>query len=99
MAIVMAIPMEIIVEVVYASKDEQALLAVKLSPGSLAEDAIKASGILEKFPELNLAKIKIGVFSKSIALNYILQDGDRIEIYRPLTIDPKTARLLRARKS
>lgn len=85
------------VEVVYLSKDKEYLLKVIVLPNSTVEDAIVASGILITCPEIDLKKNKVGVFSKLVTLEKRLQPGDRVEIYRPLLIDPKQARILRAK--
>lgn len=86
------------IEVVYAAKDRQLLLTVQVPPGSTISQAIQLSGILTHFPEINLDKQKIGVFSKKRELTDVVQAGERIEIYRPLTIDPKDARRAKAKK-
>lgn len=85
------------VEVCYAGKMEQRLIAVSLPPASLVIDAILASGLLDAFPELSLAG-NVGIFSKKVPLNQMLQEGDRVEIYRPLLASPNELRLLRAKK-
>jgi putative ubiquitin-RnfH superfamily antitoxin RatB of RatAB toxin-antitoxin module len=87
----------ITVEVAYAKPDEQKILVVKVPEGATIEQAIHASGILTFFPEINLEKQKVGVFSKSCLLSDVVYEGERIEIYRPLLIDPKDARRKRVR--
>lgn len=87
------------VEVCYASPTQQCLLSVQVPENSIAGDAIQNSGILTRFPELKLNEISLGIFSKKCSLDTVLKEGDRVEIYRPLTIDPKTARRLRAEKN
>lgn len=86
----------ILVEVVYALNDRQKLLSVKLPAGSTVEEAIRRSGILADFPEIDLAVNKVGVFSKACKLDTVLRDKDRVEIYRPLIADPKEVRRQRA---
>lgn len=88
----------ITVEVAYARPDCQRIIALQIEIGSTIESAIKRSGILTLFPEIDLAKQKVGVFSKSRELTDEVQAGDRIEIYRPLLIDPKDARRAKAKK-
>lgn len=83
---------DITVEVAYAMPNEQLIVPIKVHAGITAEDAIKASGIMDKFPEINLAHSKIGVFGKLIRLDAPLRHLDRVEIYRPLTADAKAAR-------
>lgn len=87
---------EILVEVAYALPTEQIILPIKASADTTAENAIKQSGILTKFPEINLAENKIGIFGKLTQLDTVLRDKDRIEIYRPLIADPKEVRRQRA---
>lgn len=88
----------IVIEITYASPETQDLRALSVSEGSTVEEVIKQSGLLERFPEIDLAKNKVGIFSQQVALSQSVQAGDRVEIYRPLTIDPKQARQLRAQK-
>lgn len=80
------------VEVAYARPDKQVLIAVEVQAGVSVEGAIRHSGVLESFPEINLDVNKVGVFGKLGSLNMPLRAGDRVEIYRPLLIDPKEAR-------
>lgn len=84
------------VEVAYALPDEQLILTVNGEPGMTLQQAIEASGIMERFPEIDLAKNKVGVFGKLASLDSTLNPGDRVEIYRPLIADPKEARKKRA---
>lgn len=87
------------VEVAYALADTQWLIALDVPNGTTAEQAIIQSGILESQPSINLKQNTIGVFSKVISKDTVLQNGDRVEIYRPLSIDPKQKRLIRANQS
>jgi hypothetical protein len=84
------------VEVIYALPAQQPLLHVLLAEGATVEDAIRASGVLEAFPEIDLAKNKVGIFSKLVKLDEKVRDRDRVEIYRPLIADPKEVRRKRA---
>ena len=70
---------------------------VELAAPATAFDAVRASGLLERFPELGLGAPNIGIWGRSAAPDVALHDGDRVELYRPLAIDPKEARRLRAR--
>jgi len=92
MANVKAIP----VEVVYALPDEQFLTRLEVPEGSSAELAIRESGILARFPELDLDSHKIGIFGKLKKPDQVLRVGYRVEIYRPLIADPKVVRKQRA---
>ena len=85
------------VEVVYASVTEQVLLEVELKKDASVQQAIEKSGILQQFPEINLDTQTVGIFSRRVNLEHLLQAGDRVEIYRPLTIDPKDARMARVK--
>src|SRR3989304_2671784 len=87
---------EIMVEVAYALPHEQVIIPVKMAEGATAEAAIKASGIVNKFPEIDLSTSKIGVFGKLSKLDAVLRNLDRVEIYRPLIADPKEVRRQRA---
>ncbi|HEY9049983.1 MAG TPA: RnfH family protein [Gammaproteobacteria bacterium] len=80
------------VEVAYARADKQVILPVNVPVGTTAEQAIRFSGILEQFPEIDLDSNKIGIFSKLSKLDSELKEGDRVEIYRPLIADPKEVR-------
>jgi hypothetical protein len=83
-------------EVAFGKLDEQALLSVESAEPLTAKQAIEASGILERFPEIDLGTNKIGIFGKAAKLDAVLSEGDRVEIYRPLIADPKEARKKRA---
>lgn len=87
---------EIHVEVVFALPDRQPILKVVLPEGATVEEAIRASGVLEAVPAIDLAVNKVGIFSKLVKLDEKLRDRDRVEIYRPLIADPKEVRRKRA---
>lgn len=84
------------VEVCYALPEKQELVTVKLAPGATLLQALEASGLLEKHPEIDLKKNKFGVFAKLSKPDTVLRDRDRVEIYRPLIADPKEVRKQRA---
>lgn len=92
-------PGEIRVEVAYALPEKQYLQRVTLSEGATVEEAINASGLLELRSDIDLAKNKVGIFSRPVKLADAVQDGDRVEIYRPLIADPKELRRKRAEKA
>ncbi|WP_312214092.1 RnfH family protein [Pseudescherichia sp.] len=92
-------PDEIRVEVAYALPEKQYLQRVTLSEGATVEEAINASGLLELRSDIDLAKNKVGIFSRPVKLADAVQDGDRVEIYRPLIADPKELRRKRAEKA
>ena len=87
---------KITVEVSYALPAQQVILAVQVDEGATIDQAVRASGLLEKFPEINLAVNKVGVYGKLSKLDTVLRDRDRVEIYRPLIADPKEVRRQRA---
>lgn len=84
------------IEVAYASKTLQRVIALEVPLHSTVMDAILASSMLSIFPEINLTQQKVGIFGRLCELTEIVKAGDRIEIYRPLLIDPKEARRVRA---
>ncbi|MGH8558963.1 MAG: RnfH family protein [Methylococcales bacterium] len=86
------------VEVVYALPERQVLLAIEVQTGFDVKSAIEISGILEQFPEIDLARNSVGIFGSVCGLDQKLNPGDRVEIYRPLLHDPKEARRRRAAK-
>lgn len=87
---------EIIVEVAYALPHQQLIIPVKIEAEATAEAAILASGILKRFPEIDLQLNKVGIFGKLTKLDTTLRDKDRVEIYRSLIADPKAVRKQRA---
>jgi putative ubiquitin-RnfH superfamily antitoxin RatB of RatAB toxin-antitoxin module len=87
---------EILIEVAYALPQQQVILPVKVMEATTAVQAIEASGITRKFPEIDLEQNKIGVFGKLVKPDTILREKDRVEIYRPLIADPKEVRRQRA---
>jgi hypothetical protein len=84
------------IEVVYALPDGEDAVSVQVAPGASLADAITASGMLERHPEIDLARNRIGVFGKVVKPDAPVAAGDRVEIYRPLAMDPKEARRRRA---
>ncbi|HZV54123.1 MAG TPA: RnfH family protein [Rhodocyclaceae bacterium] len=84
------------IEVAYAKADRQDVIGLKLTAGATIQQAIEASGLLQRYPEIDLGKTKVGVFGKLSKLDTPLRDRDRVEIYRPLIADPKEVRKQRA---
>lgn len=80
------------VEVAHATDQKQTILALRVEAGTTAMQAIEQSGILQQFPDIDLAKNKIGIFAKLSKPDTELKEGDRVEIYRPLIADPKEVR-------
>ncbi len=91
----------IVVEVVYALADKQKLLRLSLPYGTTVRQAAEQSGMQVHFPDLELASIPLGIFGKAVARpqERVLEDGERVEIYRPLIADPKEVRKQRAAKA
>lgn len=87
---------EITVQVVYALDSQQEIMSVQIPTDSTVKQAIERSGILYKYKQIDLSKNAVGVYGKVVALEHELKEQDRIEIYRPLTIDPMQARRARA---
>jgi putative ubiquitin-RnfH superfamily antitoxin RatB of RatAB toxin-antitoxin module len=74
--------------VAYAEPDQQVWLKLEVPQGSTLLDALNRSGILSRFPQVDLKRQKVGIFGKFAKLDTPLRNGDRVEIYRPITVDP-----------
>ena len=90
--------MKIRVEVVYAKAHAQEVIPLEIDADSSVESAIAASGLLQQYPEIDLALTRIGIWGRAVNADAPLRDLDRIEIYRPLQADPKLARRRRVAK-
>lgn len=86
------------VELAYAKPEQQLIVTLAIEDGATVEAAIKASGLLERFPEIASSELNAGIFGVACTLDQSVKEGDRIEIYRPLLHDPKEARRQRALK-
>ncbi|OGO95533.1 MAG: RnfH family protein [Coxiella sp. RIFCSPHIGHO2_12_FULL_44_14] len=84
------------VTVAYATRDKQVEIPVSIAKNATVALAIRRSGILALFPEIELATATVGIYGRRVVLDDALTTGDRVEIYRPLSVDPKRARVLRA---
>ena len=84
------------VEVVFALEERQVLLELKVEPGASVAQVIARSGIDGQFPAVDFAALEVGIWGRIVSREDIVRDGDRIEIYRPLQMDPREARRLRA---
>lgn len=96
----------ITVEVAYALAEEQKIIALDVPPGTTARQAVRMSGMVESFPEIDVDQATMGIFSQVLGTKglpgpdeYRLQAKDRVEIYRPLVADPKEVRKKRAAKA
>ncbi len=91
---------DIQLEVVYALPEKQYLRQLTLPEGSTVQQAIDASGLLTLRPDIDLQhNNKVGIFSRTVKLDEVVKQGDRVEIYRPLLMDPKELRRIRAERS
>jgi uncharacterized protein len=86
----------VIVTVVYAGPERQLVVRVEVEAGDTVEQSIFASGVLSLEPDLKLQDLSVGVWNRAADLEQRVREGDRIEIYRPLQVDPKEARRVRA---
>lgn len=86
------------VEVTYAQPDKQLILNVNVPEGSTAREAAELSGIVRKFPEIDLETNPMGIFGHQVKPDHVLRENDRVELYRPLLCDPKEVRRRRAKK-
>jgi putative ubiquitin-RnfH superfamily antitoxin RatB of RatAB toxin-antitoxin module len=87
---------DISVEVVYAQPGAADTARVRLAAGATVADAIRAAGTLGRHPEIDLSIFKVGIFGSVVSAEHVVRDGERVEIYRPLRLDPKEARRRRA---
>ena len=87
---------ELHVTVVYCAPGCEDLAELTLPVGATVADAIRASGVLDRRPEIAAAVPDVGIWGRACAVTQRLEDGDRVELYRPLTVDPKEARRVRA---
>ncbi|WP_117233605.1 RnfH family protein [Vibrio maerlii] len=87
------------VEVVYALPHEQRVFTLVVNKNMTVEEIIQQSGVLSLYPDVDLKKNKVGVFSRNVKLDAMVRDKDRIEIYRPLLADPKEIRRKRAEQA
>ncbi|MEI6413017.1 MAG: RnfH family protein [Pseudomonadota bacterium] len=92
----MAIADTLTIEVAYANGHEETLLTLSLALGSTVADAVRASALSTRFPEIDLTRHRVGIFGKLVTLDRVLEAADRVEIYRPLIADPKEQRKKRA---
>ena len=87
------------VEIVYGKTGSARVIRQKVRDKTTVKQAIEQSGILQMYPEIDLYENKVGIFSRKRELRALVHDGDRIEIYQPLKVDPKEARRRRANKT
>ena len=87
------------IEVACALPERQVVKALAVPTGCTAGEAVVLSGIAAQFPELDIPALRLGIFSHVVEDDQVLSDGDRVELYRPLLLDPKEARRQRAEKA
>lgn len=86
------------IKVVYAAINAKPIIiSLDVPRGTTALEAIKLSKILDKFPKLAAQELSAGIFSEKVVLDHVVAEHDRIEIYRPLILDPKEQRFLKVR--
>lgn len=78
--------------IAYANPRDQVWMRIEVPDGSTVQQAIERSGVLARFPEIDLNKQKVGIYGKIVKLGTPLKDGDRVEIYRAIIVDPKTVK-------
>lgn len=84
------------VEIVFAQPDRQVLDTLEVPPGATVADVIAASKLARQFPDSDPGELQAGIWGRPVARNQAVRDGDRVELYRSLTMDPREARRLRA---
>jgi len=87
---------EITVEIVYALREMQTTIALRVPQGTTARQALRLSGLESRYPEINAASAEVGIFGRRLEDDAVLNDRDRVEVYRPLFADPKQTRRRRA---
>lgn len=87
------------IEIVYGLPDRQILKTMQVSAGTTVREAALQSGLEAEFPELDVQTVKLGIFGKLVKDDTVLREKDRVEMYRPLLIDPKEARRKRVQSS
>ncbi len=83
---------DIRVEVVFATAERQRLVELALPVGATVRDAIRRSGLSKHFPDVDLDALEVGIWGRVVPREQLLKDGDRVEVYRPLELDPREAR-------
>ena len=84
------------IEIVYALPDRQVLLSLDVTDGATVADVIAGSGLAQRFPDVDFGSLQTGVWGRPVERDRRVREGDRVELYRPLEIDPKEARRLKA---
>lgn len=87
----------ITVQVCFALPDQSFLKEMSVQAGTTLEQAVRASGLQQQYPEIDIETQKLGIFGKIRPADTVLREGDRVEVYRPLKADPKETRRRRAK--
>jgi putative ubiquitin-RnfH superfamily antitoxin RatB of RatAB toxin-antitoxin module len=87
---------QIEVEIVFALPDQQDMRTVEVESGATVADVLTKSGLLNAFPEHDIALLTPGIWGREVESGHPVKQGDRVEFYRPLEIDPREARRRRA---
>ncbi len=85
------------IQVIYINQNTEFFVNIDMPEGASVQQVIKRSGLLEQQPEFSLDKNEVGIFGELVSLETVLHEGDRVEVYRPLTMDPMEARRLRSK--
>jgi putative ubiquitin-RnfH superfamily antitoxin RatB of RatAB toxin-antitoxin module len=80
------------VEVVIATPDKQVLRELRVEPGSSVADVLRQSNLAREFPQLEFEAMQAGIWGRPVERDQAVSDGDRVELYRPLNMDPREAR-------
>lgn len=89
----------IAIEVVCATPAKQRVVRLNVQPGTTARQVVEAAGLQREFPELDLARLSLGIYGEAVPDERVLQAGDRVEIYRPLKHEPRDARWLQVART
>jgi putative ubiquitin-RnfH superfamily antitoxin RatB of RatAB toxin-antitoxin module len=92
-------PEQIAISVVYALADRQEMVKLSVSRGTTVAQAVERSGLAIKFPAMSMTTLHCAIYGRVVGLSQVLVEGDRIEILRPLLIDPKEKRREAAARS
>ena len=87
------------VELVYIDTDEEFIMSLDMAAAATVADAVEQSQVLDKFPSLKAVDYQLGIYSQEVSAETRLQAGDRVEVYRPLVLDPMEVRRQRAKVS
>jgi putative ubiquitin-RnfH superfamily antitoxin RatB of RatAB toxin-antitoxin module len=83
---------QVSIELVFATPQKQLLLALEVDRGATVADVISRSAVAEQFPDMQVSELAVGVWGKQVSREHVVRDGDRVEVYRQLQIDPREAR-------